>query len=135
MVIDAFSRKTTSARIQDLCLRITFVTLVLELIKNAQTEVVKEENRKSEMIVGHISTFDIDSYGLLTLQGRVWVLYSGGARHTLMDDAHKSKFSIHSGMKKMYRDLRHGYWWYYMKMDIAWYTERCLTCLRVKTKH
>lgn len=77
--------------------------------------------KKSERVMGQISAFDIDSRGLLTIHGRVWVSYSGGAKHVLMEKAHKSKFSIHPGATKMYRGLRHRHWCLCMKRDIAWY--------------
>ncbi|KAD4982231.1 hypothetical protein E3N88_18902 [Mikania micrantha] len=52
-----------------------------------------------------------------------------------MEEAHKSKYSIHPGATKMYRDLRVNYWWPGMKRDIAKYVENCLTCLQVKAEH
>ncbi|GKD58006.1 putative reverse transcriptase domain-containing protein [Tanacetum coccineum] len=36
-----------------------------------------------------------------------------------MDEAHKSKYSVHPGADKMYYDLRDMYWWPGMKKDIA----------------
>ncbi|GJS55908.1 putative reverse transcriptase domain-containing protein [Tanacetum coccineum] len=36
-----------------------------------------------------------------------------------MDEAHKSKYSVHPGADKMYHDLRDMYWWPRMKKDIA----------------
>ncbi|GJW50615.1 putative reverse transcriptase domain-containing protein [Tanacetum coccineum] len=38
-----------------------------------------------------------------------------------MDEAHKSKYSIHPGADKMYYDLRDRYWWPGMKKDISEY--------------
>ncbi|GJU85531.1 putative reverse transcriptase domain-containing protein [Tanacetum coccineum] len=52
-----------------------------------------------------------------------------------MDEAHKSKYSIHPGADKMYHDLRDRYWWPGMKKDIAVYVSRCLTYLKVKAEH
>ncbi|GJQ97501.1 putative reverse transcriptase domain-containing protein [Tanacetum coccineum] len=52
-----------------------------------------------------------------------------------MDEAHKSKYFVHSGVDKMYYDLRDRYWWPGMKKDIAEYVSKCLTCLKVKAKH
>ncbi|GJY61107.1 putative reverse transcriptase domain-containing protein [Tanacetum coccineum] len=52
-----------------------------------------------------------------------------------MDEAHKSKYSIHPGADKMYYDLRDRYWRLGMKKDIAEYVSRCLTYLKVKAKH
>ncbi|GJY96417.1 putative reverse transcriptase domain-containing protein [Tanacetum coccineum] len=36
-----------------------------------------------------------------------------------MDEAHRSKYSVHLGADKMYYDLRDRYWWPGMKKDIA----------------
>ncbi|GJT95568.1 ribonuclease H-like domain-containing protein [Tanacetum coccineum] len=52
-----------------------------------------------------------------------------------MDEAHKSKYSIHRGADKMYYDLRDRYWWPGMKKDIVVYVSKCLTCLKVKVEH
>ncbi|GKE80611.1 putative reverse transcriptase domain-containing protein, partial [Tanacetum coccineum] len=52
-----------------------------------------------------------------------------------MDEAHKSKYSVHLGADKMYFDLRDRYWWPRMKKDIDVYVSRCLTCLKVKAEH
>ncbi|GKA57204.1 putative reverse transcriptase domain-containing protein [Tanacetum coccineum] len=52
-----------------------------------------------------------------------------------MDEAHKSKYSVHLGVDKMYYDLRDKYWWLGMKKDIAEYVSKCLTCLKVKAEH
>ncbi|KAJ9557272.1 hypothetical protein OSB04_011886 [Centaurea solstitialis] len=60
---------------------------------------------------------------------------TSGARQTLLEEAHKSRFSIHPGATKMYRDLRADYWWPGMKREVARYVESCLTCLKVKAEH
>ncbi|GJU96028.1 putative reverse transcriptase domain-containing protein [Tanacetum coccineum] len=52
-----------------------------------------------------------------------------------MDEAYKSKYSVHSGADKMYYDLRNRYWWHGIKKDIAEYVSKCLTCLKVKAEH
>ncbi|CAN4099518.1 unnamed protein product [Withania somnifera] len=51
------------------------------------------------------------------------------------ETAHGSRFSIHPGSAKMYRDLRHLYWWRGMKGDIARHVSLCLNCQRVKSEH
>ncbi|GJW31376.1 putative reverse transcriptase domain-containing protein [Tanacetum coccineum] len=45
----------------------------------------------------------------------------GDVRTLIMDEAHKSKYSIDPGADKMYYDLRDRYWWPGMKKDIAVY--------------
>ncbi|KAJ9565618.1 hypothetical protein OSB04_001584 [Centaurea solstitialis] len=59
----------------------------------------------------------------------------GGARKTLLEEAHKSRFFVHPGATKMYRDLRTDYWWLGMKREVARNVESCLTCLKVKVEH
>nr|GEU94334.1 retrotransposon protein, putative, Ty3-gypsy subclass [Tanacetum cinerariifolium] len=61
--------------------------------------------------------------------------FVGDVRTLIMDEAHKSKYSIHLGADKMYYDLKDRYWWLGMKKDIAVYVSRCLTCLKVKAEH
>nr|GEW66818.1 retrotransposon protein, putative, Ty3-gypsy subclass [Tanacetum cinerariifolium] len=53
----------------------------------------------------------------------------------IMDEAYKSKYSVHPGADKMYYDLKDRYWWPGMKKDIAMYVSKCLTCLKVKAEH
>ncbi|KAI3757476.1 hypothetical protein L6452_05013 [Arctium lappa] len=65
-----------------------------------------------------------DSRGLKLFHGRIWVPKFGGNRELLLEEAHKSKYSIHPGSMKMYRDLKLNYWWPVMKLDVANYVER-----------
>nr|GEZ30694.1 putative reverse transcriptase domain-containing protein [Tanacetum cinerariifolium] len=52
---------------------------------------------------------------------RIWVHLKGDVRILIMDEAYKSKYSIHLGADKMYYDLRDRYWWPRMKKDISEY--------------
>nr|GEX53371.1 reverse transcriptase domain-containing protein [Tanacetum cinerariifolium] len=52
----------------------------------------------------------------------------------IMHESHKSKYSIHLGSDKMYHDLKELYWWPNMKVDIATYIGKCLTCSKVKVE-
>ncbi|GJY92127.1 putative reverse transcriptase domain-containing protein [Tanacetum coccineum] len=75
------------------------------------------------------------SDGTLYYLDRIWVPLKGDVRTLIMDEAHKSKYSIHPGVDKMYYDLRDRYWWPSMKKDIAMYVSKCLTCLKVNAEH
>ncbi|GKF37644.1 putative reverse transcriptase domain-containing protein [Tanacetum coccineum] len=59
----------------------------------------------------------------------------GSLRTLIIDEAHKSRYSVHPGAYKMYYDLRDMYWWPGMKKDIALYVSKWLTCLKVKAEH
>nr|GFB13589.1 putative reverse transcriptase domain-containing protein [Tanacetum cinerariifolium] len=66
---------------------------------------------------------------------RIWVPLKGDVRTMIMDEAHKSKYSVHPGVDKMYYDLRDRYWWPGMKRDIVEYVSKRLTCLKVNAEH
>jgi hypothetical protein len=53
----------------------------------------------------------------------------------ILDEAHKSKFSIHPGSTKMYQDLKQNFWWSNMKVDIAKHVAESDTCHRMKASH
>ena len=55
---DALSRKAVTTLIRDICLRMNVITPLLEQIREAQGEAMKEEHRKSEHIVGQVASFD-----------------------------------------------------------------------------
>ncbi|KAJ9547279.1 hypothetical protein OSB04_019822 [Centaurea solstitialis] len=135
VVADALSRKTEHAPLRISHLKMAVTTSFLDLVLRAQEEASREENQNGERIRGQMAALVRDSRGLLTRYGRVWVPRAGTARQTLLEEAHKSRFSIHPGATKMYRDLRTDYWWPGMKRDVARYVESCLTCLKVKAEH
>ncbi|KAJ9539062.1 LOW QUALITY PROTEIN: hypothetical protein OSB04_031795 [Centaurea solstitialis] len=101
VVADALSRKAHITMMWVPWMRLTVMTSLLELIKSSQVEPVKVENQKNERVKGQLSQLVTDSRGLLTRSGRVWVPMSCEVRQTLLDEAHKSKFSIHPGATKM----------------------------------
>ncbi|GKD29153.1 putative reverse transcriptase domain-containing protein, partial [Tanacetum coccineum] len=49
--------------------------------------------------------------------------------------SHRSRYSIHPGLDKMYQDLKKLYWWPNMKAEIATYVSKCLTCTKVKVEY
>nr|GEW35403.1 putative reverse transcriptase domain-containing protein [Tanacetum cinerariifolium] len=65
----------------------------------------------------------------------IWVSLVGGVKTIIMDEAHKTRYSVHPGADKMYHDLRDMYWWLGMKRDITIYVSKCLTCFKLKAEH
>ena len=86
------------------------------------------------MQTGDALDFTIDDGGVLKFRYRIYVP-SGGLREEIMQEAHNSKYSIHPGSTKMYRDIKEQFWWNGMKRDVADYVSRCLTCQQVKIEH
>nr|GFC47780.1 reverse transcriptase domain-containing protein [Tanacetum cinerariifolium] len=73
--------------------------------------------------------------GTQYLNGRSWLPCYGNLRTVIMHESHKSKYSIHPGSDKMYQNMKKLYWWPNMKVDIATYVTKCLTCAKVKGEH
>ncbi|KAK1417159.1 hypothetical protein QVD17_26282 [Tagetes erecta] len=87
------------------------------------------------MQCGAESQLESKSNGILHYLNRIWVPNRNGLRALVMNEAHKSRYSIHPGADKMYQDLRGTYWWPGMKKDIALFVAKCLTCSKVKAEH
>nr|GFA41091.1 putative reverse transcriptase domain-containing protein [Tanacetum cinerariifolium] len=102
---------------------------------NAQSKVRKEENFINEDLHGMINKLEPRADGTLCLNNRSWILCISGLRALIMHESPKSKYSIHHGSDKMYRDLKRLYWWPNMKAEIATYVSKCLTYAKVKIEY
>ena len=68
-------------------------------------------------------------------QGKLCVPDVGELRQHILAEARNSRYSIHPGATKMYRDLREVYWLNDMKRDIADFVSKCPNCQQVKVEH
>ncbi|GJR86970.1 putative reverse transcriptase domain-containing protein [Tanacetum coccineum] len=99
-------------------------------------QVTKQESKEKRLEDVYYLRFSrVRSDGTKCLKGRVWLPLFGGLMDLIMLESHKSKYSIHPGSDKMYHDLKKLYWWPNMKVDIATYVSKCLTCAKVKAEH
>ncbi|KAI3797375.1 hypothetical protein L1987_32631 [Smallanthus sonchifolius] len=96
---------------------------------------LKEENLPLESTRGMEKQLEVKSEGIRYFAGRIWALVYGNIRELVMDEAHKSRYSIHPGSDKMYHDLKVLYWWPNMKADIATYVSECLICSKVEVEY
>nr|GEX56318.1 putative reverse transcriptase domain-containing protein [Tanacetum cinerariifolium] len=141
VVADALSHKE---RDKSLRVRALVMTISLNLPKQileAQIETLKPKNLKKEDVDGMIrmdipkERLEPRTDGTLYLNGRSWLPCYGDLRSVIMHESHKSMYSIHPGSEKMYQDMKKLYWWLNMKVDIATYVSKCLTCAKVKAEH
>ncbi|KAL6313733.1 hypothetical protein AAG906_010152 [Vitis piasezkii] len=70
-------------------------------------------------IRGSKPDFVLSNDEILRFGTRLCVPNDGDLRRELLEEAHCSKFVIHPGWTKMYRDLKQDYWWPSRKWDIA----------------
>nr|GEV54379.1 retrovirus-related Pol polyprotein from transposon TNT 1-94 [Tanacetum cinerariifolium] len=81
-------------------------------------------------------TDDVSKDDPWSIWKRVLSLVQQCAQQTLiMHESCKSKYSVHLGSDKMYKDMKKLYWWPNMKADIATYVGKSLTYLKVKAEH
>ena len=73
---------------------------------------------KGEVNNQRVEVFSQGGDGVLRYQGRLCVPDVGELRQHILAEAHNSRYSIHPGATKMYRDLWEVYWWNGMKRDI-----------------
>ena len=104
-------------------------------IRLAQLEALKEENVAAEGLKNLVSKLEVKSNGAYYLADRLWVPVFGDLRKVVLDEAHKSRYSIHLGADKMYYDLKKSYWWPHLKIDVAEYVSKCVTCAKIKAEH
>ncbi|GKC17511.1 putative reverse transcriptase domain-containing protein [Tanacetum coccineum] len=80
-------------------------------ILEAQGEASMDLKAPGEWIRGLETHFERRDDGGIYFFNRIWIPSVGGVRKLIMDEAHTSRYSIHSGADKMYHDLRDLYWW------------------------
>ncbi|GJW34536.1 putative nucleotidyltransferase, ribonuclease H [Tanacetum coccineum] len=135
VVADALSRKERLKPRRVRAMAMTIQTGMREKIQAAQSEAFKQENILAESLHGLDQQMEKKEGESLYFMDRIWVSLVGEVRMVIMDEAYKSKYSMHPGADKMYPDLQDMYWWSGMKRDIATYVSKCLTCSKVKAEH
>ena len=56
---------------------------------------------------------------MLKFRNRLVVPKDEGLKKEMLDETHRSKYTVHPGGNKMYQDLKSLYWWENMKREIA----------------
>ncbi|GKD84924.1 putative reverse transcriptase domain-containing protein [Tanacetum coccineum] len=135
VVDDALSRKERVKPRRVLAMVMTIQSRVKEMILAAHCEAFKLENVLAKRLHGLDQQMERKEDRSLYFIDRIWVPLVGDVRMVILDEAHKSKYSVHPGADKMYHDLCDMYWWSGMKRDIATYVSKCLTCAKVKAEH
>ena len=135
VVADALSRKEHKKPRRVKALTMTIHSNLNTRIREAQLDALKEENIREEALRGIDKHFELKDDRTRHFMNRIWVPKFGNNRSLVMDEAHRSRYSVHPGSDKMYLDLKKLYWWPNMKAEIATYVGKCLTCSKVKAEH
>ncbi|KAI3822618.1 hypothetical protein L1987_10213 [Smallanthus sonchifolius] len=135
VVADALSRKDRIKPTRVRAMGMLVQTSLKDKILLAQKQVVANDELKKDLDCGVEKHLEPKPDDLLYFMGRIWIPDSSELRTLILDEAHKSRYSVHPGADKMYHDLKEFYWWPGMKKDIALYVGKCLTCSKVKAEH
>ncbi|GKE55429.1 putative nucleotidyltransferase, ribonuclease H, partial [Tanacetum coccineum] len=97
VVADALSRKerVKPRRVRAIAMTIQFG--VKEMILAAQREASKQENVLAKRLHGLDQQMERKEDESLYFMDRIWVPLVGGVRVVIMDEAHKSRYSVHPG--------------------------------------
>ncbi|GKA33734.1 putative reverse transcriptase domain-containing protein [Tanacetum coccineum] len=135
VVTDALCRKERVKPKRVRAMAMTIQSGVKGMILAAQGKAFNQENILAERLHGLDQQMERKGDRSLYFMDRIWVPLVGGVGTVIMDEAHKSRYSIHPRADKMYYDLRDMYWWPGMKRDIATFVSKYLTCAKVKAEH
>lgn len=118
-----------------LCNVVAQPTLVQRVIE-AQRQDPEMERIRAEITSGAgPKDWSVRADGSIRFLGRLCVPEDAQFREDVLRDAHRSRYTIHPGGTKMYRDLKRHFWWSGMKSDVAQFVARSLTCQQVKAEH
>ncbi|GJY42446.1 reverse transcriptase domain-containing protein [Tanacetum coccineum] len=116
VVADALSRKERVKPKRVRAMNMTLQSSIKDRILAAQKEA---SNESAGLQRGIDEMIKLRNDGALYYLDRIWIPLKGDVRTLIMDEAHRSKYSVYPGADKMYYDLRDRYWWPGMKKDIA----------------
>jgi hypothetical protein len=79
-------------------------------IRQAQKECPEIQEVKRQMERGKAVDYRFDDQGTLWLKDRICVPQNREIRDSILREAHDSRYSIHPGCTKMYKDLKVRFW-------------------------
>jgi len=136
-MMEAFSQLTVSVVPKESSILIAGMVVQLELM-NEIREAYVDDKRMPLWLDEHGQPkkpeFEMHD-GILRFRGRIYVPNQKSLRQKILNEAHMTRYTIHPGATKMYRDLREVYWWPGMKASVARKVAQCDTCQRIKIEH
>ncbi|GFY87070.1 hypothetical protein Acr_05g0007090 [Actinidia rufa] len=97
---------------------------LMETVKQRQPEDPYLWKVYEEMLVNPKPNFTLQDKAL-RFQGRLCVPNIPEVKRRVLEEAHNTKFTMHPGGTKMYKDLKETFWWPGMKKEIAEFVSQC----------
>jgi hypothetical protein len=111
---------------------------LIEKVKQAQIKDPKIVRLIADLVVDSLddcpTQWRVDQDGSLRMGNRLVVLIDLELRKEILQESHRSRFTIHPGGTKMYRDMKRTFWWEGMKREVAEFVSRCVVCQMVKAE-
>ncbi|XP_071921808.1 uncharacterized protein [Coffea arabica] len=108
---------------------------LLERVKEAQKTDPTIQKNVEKVQKGETLDFKLGSEGVLRFRDRIVVPANEEIRNEILEESHRSRYTIHPGVTKMYHDMKGLYWWEGLKKDVAEFVQKCLICQQVKAEH
>ena len=119
----------------DQLLALTLQHSIVEEIRVNQESDPELQRIKKDLERGKSHGFVVHEDGTPRFQNRLCVPRNEEFRKKILEEAHNTRYSVHPGGTKIYRDLRQYFLWYNMKKEVAEYVDKCVTCQKVKAEH
>ncbi|XP_071912339.1 uncharacterized protein [Coffea arabica] len=94
---------------------------LLDRIKEGQAKDTMVQKWVEKMKKGELPNFNIGPDGILKFRNRVVVPKDEELKREILEESHRSRYTVHPGNNKRYQDLKSLYWWENMKAEIAHY--------------
>ncbi|GJT92264.1 putative reverse transcriptase domain-containing protein [Tanacetum coccineum] len=101
VVADALSRKERLKPRRVRAMALTIKSGMRGMILAAQSKALSQEDVREEKLYNLVQQMEKKEDGSLYFMDRIWVPLMGGVRTVIMDEAHKSKYSVHLGADKI----------------------------------
>lgn len=120
--------------IDGLLLALEVHSSIIEEIKTSRKDDAKLEKLRFNVAPGKSPGFVIHGDGTLRFRNRMCVPNKEELKGKILEEAYNTRYSVHLGGTKIYRDLRPFFWWDNKKSEIVEYGDKCLTCQKVKAE-
>ena len=88
---------------------ITIHSSLISRIKETQERDGTLQCRRDKAVKGELSGYIVGSYGILRYQNRIFLPQDEGIKKKILNEAHRSRHTVHLGGNKMYQDLKQHY--------------------------
>jgi hypothetical protein len=107
--------------LQGILYALTAESNLYDRIVTAQRNDADVQTIRQKLVEGDpkYTCFQKDHQDVVWFGKRLVVPVDPEIKKTILDEARKSKFSIHPGSTKMYQDLKQNFWWSNMKVECS----------------